>query len=71
MSYNPHIESAIQNGYDFKIGDYFNNGLEIFKKNPGGYLGYVVVFFLISMVTGLIPILGTLIGIVINPPLLV
>lgn len=71
MSYNPHIESAIQNGYDFKIGDYFNNGLEIFKKNPGGYLGYVVVFFLISMVTGLITILGTLIGIVINPPLLV
>lgn len=69
MSYNPHIESAIQNGYDFKIGDYFNKGLEIFKKNPGGYLGYLAVFILISLVTSFIPILGTLIGIVINPPL--
>jgi len=71
MSYNPHIESAIDNGYDFKIGDYFSKGLEMFKKNPGGYLGFVVVFFVISIVTSLIPILGSLIGIVINPPLAV
>lgn len=69
MSYNPHIESAIENGYDFKIGDYFSKGLEIFKKNPGGFLGYVVVFIVISLVTSFIPILGTLIGLVINPPL--
>ena len=41
----------------------------MFKKNPGGYLGYVVVFSLISIVTSFIPFLGTLIGIVINPPL--
>lgn len=69
MSYNPHIESAIENGYEFKIGEYFSKGLEIFKKNPGGYLGYVVVFSLISMVANFIPILGSLIGIVLNPPL--
>jgi hypothetical protein len=69
MSYNSQIESAIQNGYDFKIGDYFNKGLEIFKKNPGGHLGYVLVFIVISSVTSFIPFLGTLIGVVINPPL--
>jgi len=69
MSYNPHIESAIENGYDFKIGDYFSKGFEIFKKNPGGYLGYVIVFIVISLITSFIPLLGTLIGVVINPAL--
>ncbi len=69
MGNNSHIASAIENGYDFKIGEYFSKGFEIFKKNPGGYLGFIVVFFLIYLVTNLIPLLGPLIGVVINPAL--
>jgi hypothetical protein len=71
MKQNQQITSAIENGYSFRTGDYFNQGLEIFKKNPGGYIGYIIVFGVISMITGLIPILGNLIGLVINPPLAV
>ncbi len=71
MSYNPHIESAIKNGYDFKIGDYFNKGLEIFKKNPGGYLGYVVVYILISTVIDFLPSYASFfINIIVGPSLI-
>jgi uncharacterized membrane protein len=71
MSYNPHIESAIENGYEFKIGDYFNKGLEMFKKNPGGYLGFAVIFMLIYFVINLIPFIGSLINIAVSPALAV
>ncbi|MBC7886038.1 MAG: hypothetical protein H7X99_11230 [Saprospiraceae bacterium] len=71
MEHSQQVQSAIDNGYDFKIGEYFSRGYEIFKKNPGGFLGYTVVFILISIVVSMIPILGFLIGIVVNPALAV
>ena len=65
------IDESIQNGYDFNIGAYISKGFELFKGNPGGYLGFTVVFIIISFITSVIPILGTLVGIGINPPLMV
>ncbi len=65
------IESAITNGYNFNIGNYITRGMDIFKKNPGGYIGYTLLFIVISMTISFIPILGTLIGIAINPALMV
>ncbi len=69
MKQNNQLSTAIENGYSFSSSDYFSKGLDIFKKNPGGYIGFIIVFSVISMISGLIPILGNIIGLVINPPL--
>lgn len=69
MEQSNQLISALENGYRFSSGDYFSKGVDIFKKNPGGYIGFVIVFGIISTITGLIPFLGNLIGLVINPPL--
>ena len=63
------IQQAIDNGYELKIGDYISKGFDIFKQNPGGYIGFAVLFFLISLIVNMIPLLGFLIAIVITPPL--
>jgi hypothetical protein len=71
MNNNRYIEDALANGYNFNISSYLSRGLDIFKKNPGGYIGYTLLFFIISMTISFIPILGTLIGIAVNPALTV
>jgi membrane-anchored glycerophosphoryl diester phosphodiesterase (GDPDase) len=71
MENRKYIEQALENGYEFRIGEYLSRGFEIFKNNPGGYLGYTVLYLLISFVVALIPFLGTIIGVFISPPLTV
>lgn len=69
MNSRIHIENALQNGYRFNTSEYLSRGWRIFNENPGGYIGFTVLFFVISMIVGVIPIIGFLISIVINPPL--
>ena len=38
------ISEAIANGYNFNIGNYISRGMDIFKKNPGGYTCHVIYF---------------------------
>lgn len=71
MIHRSQIQNAILNNYSFNIGDYISKGIDIFKKNPGGYIGYTVLYFIISLIISFIPFLGFLIGIVINPSLTV
>ncbi len=63
------IQQAIENGYEFKIGDYISRGFDIFKQNPGGYIGFAILFFIISLIINMIPLLGFLIAIIVTPPL--
>lgn len=67
MSLNPRVDSAITNGYEFKLGQYFSKGFEIFKKNPGGFIIFTIVSFLISAIISFIPFIGSIIGIFISP----
>ncbi|MEY3422435.1 MAG: hypothetical protein RIR48_2749 [Bacteroidota bacterium] len=69
MSGRNTIQQAIDYGYEFKIGDYFSRGFRIFKDNPGGFIGFAVLFFIITIVIQMIPLLGFLIAIVVSPPL--
>lgn len=69
MENNNKIQQAIDYGYEFKIGNYISKGFDIFKQNPGGYIGYAILFFMISLIVNMIPLLGFLIAIVITPPL--
>lgn len=69
MSGRNTIQQAIDYGYEFKIGDYISRGWNIFKDNPGGFIGYTVLFFIITIIVQMIPLLGFLIAIVVSPPL--
>ncbi|MBK8668520.1 MAG: hypothetical protein IPN89_03280 [Saprospiraceae bacterium] len=65
------IQRAIDNGYSFPIGNYFSRGWEIFKRNPGAYIGYTLIFILVSIIINMIPLLGMLIALIVNPALMV
>ncbi len=63
------LESLINEGYTVKIGEYIGRGWEILKQNLGGFIGFLVVVFLLNLVLGFIPPLGTIASIVIVGPL--
>ncbi|MEY2829940.1 MAG: hypothetical protein RIQ33_1798 [Bacteroidota bacterium] len=52
------IEDVLQNGYSLSIGNVWNRGADIWKKNIGGFLLYFIVGSIIMNVVGLIPIAG-------------
>jgi len=54
---------------DVKIGDYFRAGWEIFKKFPGGFIGYFLLTLVITFVLRFIPIIGPIAAFVIAVPL--
>ena len=64
------IDRILQEGYDFRFGDYISKGFDLVNKNMGGFIGYTLVYLLISILIGLIPILGQLAGFIIGPALL-
>ncbi len=69
MKNNKFIEDALANGYDFNISNYILRGINMFKKNPGGYIAYTLLYIIISLTITFIPILGILIRITVNPAL--
>jgi membrane-anchored glycerophosphoryl diester phosphodiesterase (GDPDase) len=71
MSNRQYIQNAIENGYDFKIGDYFSRGWEYFKLKPLEYVGYATLVIVITLVLSIIPIIGTIASLIISPALTV
>jgi uncharacterized membrane protein len=62
------IEDVLQNGYSISIGDVWNRGSEIWKKNIGGFLLYLIIGYIAIMIVGIIPILGTFVTSLILSP---
>lgn len=60
----------LQNGYDVKIGDYFSRGMALLQKNLGNFIGFVVVYFAISFIIGLIPFVSIIFSILVSPCLI-
>lgn len=46
----PELASLIEGGYRVNIGQYFSDGWSLFTRNAGGFIGYTVIFLLISWV---------------------
>ncbi len=57
---NAKIERIIEEGYDFKFGDYISRGFDILQKNFGGFILFSLLSVLIMGVVIFIPILGLL-----------
>jgi len=51
------------------LGSYLKTGWRLVKRYPGGFIGYTVVLFVISIILGLIPVIGNLAYSVICGPL--
>jgi len=62
-------EQVLIDDYDFSIGELISEGLDLFKKGAGNYVAFTLVFLIISVILGLIPIIGTLASLLITPPL--
>ena len=60
-------QHLIDNGYEFQLGDYINRGWEIFKKDPGPFIGYTLLMMVIMVVAaftiiGIFFVAGPLVG---------
>ncbi len=56
------LNGLIASGYDFRFGDYFNSGMDIFKKNMGSFIGFGALVGGIIIVLSIIPYVGSLAG---------
>lgn len=69
-SFNQKVQSLVSNGYPFKMGEYISKGFNIFSKNPGGFIGFTLLYLLMSTVISLVPFIGSLVSsLVIGPAL--
>ena len=57
---NTKIDQIIEEGYDFKFGDYISRGFDIIQKKLGEFIGFSILASLIMIVVAFIPILGIL-----------
>ncbi|MHB8066810.1 MAG: hypothetical protein ACYDIC_02805 [Desulfobaccales bacterium] len=64
----PAPEPAIP-GFQVQPGKYFQEGWELFKQNPGGFIGFTVIFFIIQAILAHLPRVGGLISLAITAPL--
>lgn len=63
------FDELITAGYRVEISKYISGGWETFSSYMGGFIGYYVIVFFISLFVGLVPILGALASLAIAGPL--
>lgn len=63
------VSELSSNGYSFNIGNYISEGFSIFGQYAGGFIGFILLQFVISGVLGVIPIVGSIASWVIMPAL--
>lgn len=63
------IQRIIEEGYEFRFGDYISQGFSLVQRNLGGFIGFALLYFAIQMGGALIPIIGSLALFVISPAL--
>ncbi len=60
------VNHLLNNGYEFKLEKYISDGFELFKKEYGLFIGFTIIAGLISGISSLIPIAGSLVQAVIT-----
>ncbi|MEN8249293.1 MAG: hypothetical protein ABFS32_10215 [Bacteroidota bacterium] len=54
------INEVLTHGYEFRMGKYFSNGWNFYKEGLGNYLGFTIIFLVITIVIALIPFVNLL-----------
>jgi uncharacterized membrane protein len=57
-------------GQSLPLGNYLKGGWELFKKYPGGFAGFFLLFIIIHLILHFIPFVGWLVAAVISPALI-
>ncbi len=52
------IDEVLTNGYNMSIGEAWSRGTDIWKKNIGGFVLFLIIALVIQIVCGVIPIVG-------------
>jgi hypothetical protein len=63
-------EELLARDYTVDVGDYLGRSWEMFKANAGPLIGATVLIYLIFIVSGMIPYLGSLASLILGGPLL-
>lgn len=64
------MERLIEQGYEFRLGDYISEGFSIMQKQMGLFVGFTIVFFLIVMGAQIVPVVGPIASsFFLSPPL--
>jgi len=61
------VDEVTRRGYRFEFGDYFNQAIEILKGNVGAFALATLVMFAIQIVGGILPFIGTFVGLFLTP----
>lgn len=64
------VQQAIDRGYEFDFGDYISKGISLVIKNAGLFLAYSFIFFLITFVINIIPLIGMILFYLVLAPCL-
>lgn len=64
------IDRIAETGYEFHFEQYLSQGWDLFRKAPMQLILYTLIVLGISVLIGLIPIVGTIGGVVIGPALM-
>lgn len=54
------LQTKIDQGYNFRFGDYVSQGFNLVAKNVGLFVVYTLVFFVLVMITAIIPFFNIL-----------
>ncbi len=54
----------VVDGYEFEMSKYVSEGWDLFKKGAGSFIGFVLLYFIISIVLNFIPFVNLLAGFV-------
>jgi len=63
-------EELLERDYQVNIGDAISGGFDLLKQNMGGFIGFTFLLFVINIILSVIPLLGTLASMAVNPPLM-
>ena len=64
-----HLDTVIPSS-SFHFGDYISRGFELWKEKVGLFIIFAIIFFVVSSVVGLIPIVGSIVNYIFVTPLL-
>lgn len=65
------LQRILDQGYEFRLGDYIGQGFSLFQKQIGLFMGFTLVFFLIVIVANFVPIVGPIaVNLFLTPPLI-
>ena len=60
------LEAILDNDYRFQFGEYISKGFNIFGRNAGMFIGFLIVSSMITTIVSIIPLLGLIILLLIS-----